>query len=418
MGLHLFETIKGMTAGVQELVTVNKAGGKEIDNDLYPKGLILGTDVIKGGIHGVETDKGATAKGAGEEPGDALPGTGNGTLGPADAGEEQQGHGGEYDEEDDVLAITHNTTDKHAEENAGEEIGDEETGELADVGKGGEMEQSGYDQADVGGQDAIDHEIAKGLATDYAEDAVVMAGDRDKVLIAVVLAGGTGGEADAEEKGLLKDEHEHGGQDEIAVATGGVEYLYFIDGKGLDEDLVFTVGVVAGELLLEPGIDLLGDGGGGGVDGFIGEHEAHVAIDADMGLLHAHQAGLEIGGEIEDAVGHLLLDEVAGVFHVVAAIGYMDVGGGVVEADELARLLAVGHIDDNDGHFAYDFVVINPGVEEGIDEGNDDEEEQYAFVLEHGFHLLGPDVAHIVHAFDDTVKECRHTRALLYGYSS
>ena len=199
MGLHLFETIEGMTAGVQELVTVNKAGGKEIDNDLYPKGLILGTDVIEGGIHGVETDKGATAKGAGEEPGDALPGSGNGTLGPADAGEEQQGDGGEDNKEDDVLAITDNTTDKHAEENAGEEIGDEETGELADVGKGGEMEQSGYDEADVGGQDAIDHEIAKGLAADNAEDAVVMAGDRDKVLIAVVLAGGSGGEADAEE---------------------------------------------------------------------------------------------------------------------------------------------------------------------------------------------------------------------------
>lgn len=68
-------------------------------------------------------------------------------------------------------------------------------------------------------------------------------------------------------------------------------------------------------------------------------------------------------------MGYLLLDEVAGVFHIVAAIGYVDVGGGVVEADELARLLAVGHIDDNDGHFAHDFVVIDPGVEEGIDEG-------------------------------------------------
>ena len=66
MGLHFLEPFKGMAAGVNELVAVYQAGGKEIDNDLYPQDLILVTDVVKGGIHGVETDKGAASKGAGE----------------------------------------------------------------------------------------------------------------------------------------------------------------------------------------------------------------------------------------------------------------------------------------------------------------------------------------------------------------
>lgn len=55
-----------MAAGVDELVAVDKAGGKEIDNDLYPQDLILVMDVVKGGIHGVETVKGTAAEGAGE----------------------------------------------------------------------------------------------------------------------------------------------------------------------------------------------------------------------------------------------------------------------------------------------------------------------------------------------------------------
>lgn len=66
MGLHFLQAFVGMAAGVDELVAVYKAGGKEIDNDLYPQDLILVTDIVKGGIHGVETDKGAAAEGAGE----------------------------------------------------------------------------------------------------------------------------------------------------------------------------------------------------------------------------------------------------------------------------------------------------------------------------------------------------------------
>jgi hypothetical protein len=41
MGLHFLEPFEGMAAGVDELVAVYQAGGKEIDNDLYPQDLIL-----------------------------------------------------------------------------------------------------------------------------------------------------------------------------------------------------------------------------------------------------------------------------------------------------------------------------------------------------------------------------------------
>ena len=147
----------------------------------------------------------------------------------ADSGEEKQGQGGEDDYEDDVLTVADNAADEHAEEDTGQEVGDHQADELIDIGEGGEMEQAGNDETDVGGHHDIEHEIAEGLAEDDAEDAVVMAGDGHKVLITVVLAGGSCGESDTEQEGLLEDEDEDWGEDEVAIASGGVEDLYFLE---------------------------------------------------------------------------------------------------------------------------------------------------------------------------------------------
>ena len=93
-----------------------------------------------------------------------MPGAGNGTLGPADSGEEEQGQGGEDNYEDDVLTVADNAADEHAEEDTGQEVGDHEADELIDIGEGGEMEEAGNDETDVGGHHEIEHEIAEALA--------------------------------------------------------------------------------------------------------------------------------------------------------------------------------------------------------------------------------------------------------------
>ena len=60
-----------------ELVAIDETGHAEIGGGKNPEDANLGKNLADGGPHGVGTDVGPDAKGAGEEPRDALPDTGN-----------------------------------------------------------------------------------------------------------------------------------------------------------------------------------------------------------------------------------------------------------------------------------------------------------------------------------------------------
>ena len=53
-------------ASVDELVAIDDAGGKEIDEHLYPQGLVFELHVAHSSIHQVHTHIGPHAEGAGE----------------------------------------------------------------------------------------------------------------------------------------------------------------------------------------------------------------------------------------------------------------------------------------------------------------------------------------------------------------
>ena len=65
--LHALDGLNSMVASLNNLVTVNEAGGEEIDCGLYPECLVLQLDVGKGGSHGVETHKTTHTEGGWEK---------------------------------------------------------------------------------------------------------------------------------------------------------------------------------------------------------------------------------------------------------------------------------------------------------------------------------------------------------------
>ena len=75
-------------------------GGDAIDDGLRPKGEVLGADIAQMCPHAVELDVGRRAMRGGKNLGEIVPEGRECRGGPADAGEEQQRHGCEDDDEE------------------------------------------------------------------------------------------------------------------------------------------------------------------------------------------------------------------------------------------------------------------------------------------------------------------------------
>ena len=85
----------------------------------------------------------------------------------------------------------------------------------------------------------------------------------------------------------------------------------------------------------------------------------------------------------------------------------MDIGRGIAEADELARQLRVRMVDHHHRHLAHQLVVVDPRVEQRIDQRHQDEEDEHTLVVEHLAHLLAPDVGSVDYKLFE-IMEYRH----------
>lgn len=109
-----------MLAGTDDLIAIDETGEEEIDDGLHPERLVLESYVLQCRTHGRQAQESADAVCGGDEPADALPQAGDVVLWPAQSSEEEEGHGGENDEQDDVFAVAYHTRDGHAEEDDGQ----------------------------------------------------------------------------------------------------------------------------------------------------------------------------------------------------------------------------------------------------------------------------------------------------------
>ena len=148
----------------------------------------------------------------------------------------------------------------------------------------------------------------------------------DKVAIATGFAGSTSTESDTQYECLLEYQHEHCGNDKRAIAALGIEHRHIYEIERTRLYLLFAHGIFASHLALQLSTHVLGNSHSSLIQGLIGEHERHVAIHAECGLLHATDAGGKIAGDIIDALGQLARYERFGFVHIGSMAQNLDIG--------------------------------------------------------------------------------------------
>ena len=185
-------------------------------------------------------------------------------------------------------------------------------------------------------------------------------------------------------------------ENKVAVSSGRIEDRHILEIQRTGGNQILTGGIVAAELRLDLRPHLLSDGYGRLVDGLVRQHQRHIAVDTDHGLLHLVQTCSEILGDEIDALGHLTADKRLGIVEVFGIAEHPHIGRGIDHTDELTTQLAVRLVDNHHRHLADHLVVVDPRIEQGIDQRHDDAEDEYTLIAEHLLHLLSPDVGSIL----------------------
>ena len=258
------------------------------------------------------------------------------------------------------------------------------------------MENARHDHREEGAHDGIDHQVAERLTQNDAPHPTVTLVDRHEVTVAVALTGRACCQSNAQHQRLLQDKHQHGREDGRAVAALRIEDRHILEVEGTGGDLVLACSIVARDLGLYLGTHRLSHSNGGLVDGLIGEHQCHVAIDTDGGLFHTVQTGGKVLGDEVDALHHLPAHERLGIVEVIGIIGHPHIGRGIAHPDELARLLRVRQVDHRHWYLMHYLVVVDPRIEQRIDQRYDDAEDEHALVAEDLLDLLPPHVGSIL----------------------
>jgi len=60
-------------------------------------------------------------------------------------------------------------------------------------------------------------------------------------------------------------------------------------------------------------------------------------------------------------------------------------------------------VNGDNRYFTYYLVIINPGIEKRIKQRNQEKEDQNALIGERLFHLLNPDITHVVYTLIDLI---------------
>ena len=375
-GFHGFVVRNEASPRSDDLGAVEDACGQEIEHRLRPQAVPFEADLRQGGAHAVDADVAVDAERRGEEVGHGLPERGHGRTRPRDAGDEQQRHRGENDEQDARLAPAHGHRDRHGEKDGGQQEGDGEGSQRGGRAEMVEPEQARDDAQHVDGNRHVDEQVGQPLAEDDAEQAVEVAVDGHELGIAVVFARRAGRKADAEEERLVDDKHEDGRDEECRKAVLRVVEAHLLVGDGLGQDFLLFLGQARLVVHLDVGVHVERDVGVRGQEGFIVEQAAHVAEHLDAGLAAAHELVVEVLGQVDNAVGLAAAHHLARLVHVGAPGGDMDVGRGVEVTHVEAAAAGPAVVDDGHGDVAHHFVRIDEGVDERIGQGDEQEEDE------------------------------------------
>ena len=127
-----------------------------------------------------------------------------------------------------------------------------------------------------------------------------------------------------------------------------------------------------------------------------------------MGLLAVAEFLCIVAGNLHDSEDLAFGHEFFRVGHVGAAGVYLYRGRGRGLAYEIARSDGHGLVDDCHGEFAYDFGVVDEGIDHGIGQRQCYEEEEHARVFDYMPQLAAEHATQSGEPIPD-VSECIHT---------
>ena len=125
------------------------------------------------------------------------------------------------------------------------------------------------------------------------------------------------------------------------------------------------------------------------------EHHAHVTIHLYQGLLHPVETKREVGGYHIDAPYLLLGKQTLGFSHIGDLVADRHVGAGITAAQEVAALAGLCQVDGCHRHLTYHLIVVDPRVEEGISQRDDDHKEHHTLVFQDGTEFVHPHVTYL-----------------------
>ena len=209
--------------------------------------------------------------------------------------------------------------------------------------------------------------------------------------------------SDAQQHGLLQNEHQYAWKNRITISSGGIENRNFIEFQRMGSDFIIPIRESSSLRNLDSRVDLARHTLCGLENRLVGQHQTHIAIYAYVRLFATVQLGVEIGRNIDDSMYSLLLHQLLRLIETVAVIGGLDIRRSIVIADKLAGGMAVAQVNNRRIHLSHHLVVVNPRVEQRIAQRYQDTEDEHTLIAEHIAHLRLPDEAHIPDSIDDLI---------------
>ncbi len=137
----------------------------------------------------------------------------------------------------------------------------------------------------------INHEINQRLTEYDAENTAIMLAHRYQFAVSVQLSRCSCCHSDAQQHGLLQDEHQHTRKNRIAVSHGGIEYRNFIEFQWMGGNFIVSIRESSTFRNLNARVDMACHTLCRLVNRLIGKHQTHIAINAHMCLFATVQLG-------------------------------------------------------------------------------------------------------------------------------
>ena len=128
----------------------------------------------------------------------------------------------------------------------------------------------------------------------------------------------------------------------------------------------------------------------------VAEHQAHVAIDLDVGLLATMDVTTETLVKVDDAIALLLMEATPSIVDAGHILHHTHLGGGVQGTGKGTTVGRPIVIDHDNGHITGCLGVIDQRIKHRIDQTQNQEEDNHALVMKREPYLALPHLEQVI----------------------